>query len=93
MYNNCEWLEEFTELVESKRDRTKELTTKEIVKTIANNGWFGYFAIKRAVIKAYFNHQRKLGWSVTDSIRDAAVAYDVSESYVKNLVYKYTDIK
>ena len=93
MYNNTEWLNEFTDLVESKRDRTKEITTKEIVKTIADNGWFGYFAIKRAVIKAYFNNQRKLGWSVTDSIKDACVAYGVSESYVKKLVYKYTDIK
>ena len=88
----AEWIEEFSEIVERERDKTKHLTTADVINTIAQNGWFPYFAMKRAVIKDYYKNQRKLGWGVRQSILDTCVAYGVNESYVKDLIYKHTDV-
>ena len=88
-----EFVDEFIDLVDQRRDRHNELTTREIIKTMEHNGWLGFFAMKREVIKAYYYNQLKLGWSAKDARMDAAVAYGVTESYVRDLVYKHTVIK
>lgn len=67
---------------------------KELIFWLLDQGWIDDFRAKKAVIKYYYTHQLKVNQGkVGESVLDAAIAFDVTEHYVKQIIYKCNDIK
>jgi len=67
--------------------------TRDIIKELFNRNWLCIRRIRWILVKNYYYFRLKdNGGNAKEARLDVAVAYNVSEDYVKTVIYKHRDI-
>lgn len=80
--------EELACMVTRRWDRNMAITIANVIRFAFDNGWIEPVRAKKAVIKDfYFQMLKQNRGNATESRLDVEANYEVSDSYIQNLIY------
>jgi hypothetical protein len=86
--------EELACMAQRRWDRTKEVTIVNVVRFLFDMGWIDPTRVRRAIIKDfYFQMLKHNKGNAHESRLDVQANYDVSEGYIKDILYRFRAIK